>query len=58
MMSKIFRTTASRAPTDVASDLFHAHYTANVLEDEIRKIRKEDHPYRKAYNDLKNPSEN
>jgi hypothetical protein len=35
---------------DVLVDkIFHAHYTANVIEDEIRKIRKEDYPLREKY---------
>jgi hypothetical protein len=37
----------------VAEDVYHAHYTANLIEDEIRKIRKEDYNLRKKYHELK-----
>ena len=40
----------------LAEQIYHAHYTANVIEDEIRKIRREDFPYRKKYDELKNGS--
>ena len=29
--------------------LFHAQYTAGLIEDEIRKIRTEDYPWRQKY---------
>jgi hypothetical protein len=38
----------------IIENLYHAHYTACQLEDEIRLIRKQDYPYRKKYDDLKN----
>lgn len=31
--------------------LFHAQYTAGIIEDEIRKIRAEDYPWRQKYFD-------
>ena len=33
--------------------VFHAHYTAGLIEDEIRRIRNEDYQYRKKYDELK-----
>jgi hypothetical protein len=30
-------------------NLFHAHYTSNLLEEELRKIREEDYPWRAKY---------
>jgi hypothetical protein len=38
---------------NLSQEIYHAHYTANLIEDEIRKIRKEDFPLRKRYDDLK-----
>lgn len=37
----------------VADKIFHAHYTAGLLEDEIRRIRSEDYVYRKKYDELR-----
>jgi hypothetical protein len=37
----------------VVEEIYHAHYTANLIEDEIRKIRKMDYPFRKKYDILK-----
>jgi hypothetical protein len=36
-----------------ADKIFHAHYTAGLLEDEIRRIRTEDYVYRIKYDELK-----
>jgi hypothetical protein len=36
-----------------AEKIFHAHYTAGLIEDEIRRIRDEDFAYRKRYEELK-----
>lgn len=36
-----------------ADKVFHAHYTAGLIEDEIRRIRGEDYAYRKKYDELK-----
>jgi hypothetical protein len=36
-----------------AEKIFHAHYTAGLIEDEIRRIREEDYSYRKKYEELK-----
>lgn len=38
----------------VTQRVYHAHYTANLIEDEIRQIRKEDYPLRKKYAELNN----
>lgn len=38
----------------MSQEIYHAHYTANLIEDEIRKIRKEDYIWRKRYDELKN----
>ncbi len=32
--------------------LYHANYTAGLIEDEIRKIREEDYKWREKYNEL------
>jgi hypothetical protein len=37
----------------LSEEIYHAHYTVNLIEDEIRRIRKEDYPYRKKYHELK-----
>jgi hypothetical protein len=42
----------------LCEEIYHAHYTANLLEDEIRRIRAEDYPYRKRYEELKNAGTN
>lgn len=34
-------------------NIVHAHYTACMLEEEIRKIREEDHPIREEYKEKK-----
>ncbi len=44
---------AGQSAKDVAENIYHAHYTANLIEDEIRKIREEDFEDRKTYNGLK-----
>jgi hypothetical protein len=36
-----------------ADKVFHAHYTAGLIEDEIRRVRSEDYAYRKKYEELK-----
>lgn len=43
----------STQPRDYAEKIYHAHYTANLIEDEIRRIREEDYAYRKKYHELK-----
>ncbi len=40
----------------VCERIYHAHYTANLIEDEIRRIRKEDYPLRKQYAELNQSS--
>lgn len=40
--------------TNIVEEVYHAHYTANLIEDEIRKIRKLDYPYRSLYDNMKN----
>ncbi len=37
----------------LSEEIYHAHYTANLIEDQIRKIRAEDYPFRKKYQELK-----
>jgi hypothetical protein len=39
-----------------ADKIFHAHYAAGLIEDEIRRIRNEDYAYRKKYDELKKES--
>lgn len=63
-VSQYFNRQSSHSDKDViAGKIFHAHMAANMLEDEIRKIRIEDHPIRTRYNEIKesfkgNKSEN
>ena len=33
-------------------NLYHAQYAASMIEEEIRKIREEDYPWRVKYNEL------
>ena len=44
-------------PDAIAQSIFHAHYAANLIEDEIVKIREEDYPYRIKYAKLKAEAE-
>lgn len=44
-------------PDSIAQSIFHAHYAANLIEDEIIKIREEDYPYRLKYAKLKAEAE-
>jgi len=44
-------------PDAIAQSIFHAHYAANLIEDEIIKIREEDYPYRLKYAKLKAEAE-
>jgi hypothetical protein len=44
-------------PDAIAQSIFHAHYAANLIEDEIVKIREEDYPYRLQYAKLKAEAE-
>ncbi len=37
----------------MSQEIYHAHYTANLIEDEIRRIRKEDFSLRMKYDELK-----
>ncbi len=53
-MTKILRLSNQNDKTVIVEELYHAHYTANLIEDEIRSIRKQDHPYRKLYDNTKN----
>jgi hypothetical protein len=54
LMTKWFRmNNASSDRRVLCEEIYHAHYTANLIEDEIRKIRKEDYPFRKKYHEMK-----
>ena len=44
-------------PDAIAQSILHAHYAANLIEDEIVKIRKNDYPYRLQYAKLKAEAE-
>jgi hypothetical protein len=44
-------------PDYVAQNIFHGHYAANLIEDEIVKIRENDYPYRLQYAKLKAEAE-
>ncbi len=44
-------------PDAIAQNILHAHYAANLIEDEIIKIRDEDYPYRLKYAKLKAEAE-
>ena len=44
-------------PDSIAKNIFHAHYAANLIEDEIIKIRERDYPYRLQYARLKAEAE-
>jgi len=44
-------------PDSVAKNIFHAHYAANLIEDEIIKIREKDYPFRLQYAKLKAEAE-
>ena len=46
-----------RHPDSIAKNIFHAHYAANLLEDEIIKIREKDYPLRLKYAKLKAEAE-
>jgi hypothetical protein len=50
---KVF-TAYPRSERQVVENLYHAHYTANLIEDEIRKIRKEDYTLRSKYDEERN----
>lgn len=53
-MSKSFRMNNVSSDRKVlCEEIYHAHFTANLIEDEIRKIRKEDYPFRKKYQEMK-----
>ena len=40
-------------PDSIAKNIFHAHYAANLIEDEIIKIREKDYPHRFQYAKIK-----
>jgi len=44
-------------PDAIAQSIFHAHYAAGLIEDEIIKIRENDYPYRFKYAKLKAEAE-
>jgi hypothetical protein len=44
-------------PESIARNIFHAHYAANLIEDEIIKIRERDYPLRVQYAKLKAEAE-
>ena len=44
-------------PDSIAKNIFHAHYAANLIEDEIIKIREKDYPHRLQYAKLKAEAE-
>lgn len=44
-------------PDSIAQSIFHAHYAAGLIEDEIIKIREQDYPYRLKYAKLKAEAE-
>lgn len=53
-MTKSFRmNNVSSDRRVLCEEIYHAHFTANLIEDEIRKIRKEDYPFRKKYQEMK-----
>jgi hypothetical protein len=53
LLSRIFRMNNLEDSKTLSQEIYHAHYTANLIEDEIRKIRKEDYAWRKKYDELK-----
>ncbi len=40
----------------ICDRVYHAHYTANLIEDEIRRIRTEDYPLRQKYAEMNGSS--
>jgi len=52
-LTKIFRMNNLGDYKALSQEIYHAHYAANLIEDEIRKIRKQDYQWRKRYDDLK-----
>lgn len=44
-------------PESIARNIHHAHYAANLIEDEIIKIREKDYPLRVQYAKLKAEAE-
>lgn len=44
-------------PDSIAQNILHAHYAANLIEDEIIKIREQDYPFRVKYAKLKAEAE-
>lgn len=51
--NKALKQTNLKDPAILPEKVFHAHYVAMQIEDEIREIRKTDYPYRKKYEELK-----
>ena len=54
IFSKMFRLYNLKEKRILSEEIYHAHYTANLIEDEIRSIRREDYPWRKRYEEMKN----
>ncbi len=52
-LTRIFRMNNMDDYKTISQQIYHAHYTANLIEDEIRRIRIEDYPWRKRYDELK-----
>jgi hypothetical protein len=53
LFTRIFRMNNMDDYKILSQQIYHAHYAANLIEDEIRRIRKEDYPWRKRYDELK-----
>ena len=53
LIGKFFRLSNISDKRILCEEIYHAHYTVNLIEDEIRRIRKEDYPFRKKYHELK-----
>ncbi len=45
---------SNREDANIVREIYHAHYTANLIEDEIRRIRSEDYELRRKYDVLVN----
>jgi hypothetical protein len=52
MLTRMFRLD-NPDKKNLTDTIYHAHYTANLIEDQIRVIRREDYPFRKKYSELK-----
>ena len=46
-------TVTNKSRIILSQEIYHAHYTANLIEDQIRQIRKEDYQWRKRYDEVK-----